>query len=29
MSLQEKIISLIDNQTDVPQKEWVEELLER
>ena len=26
MSLQEKIISLIDNQADVPQKEWVEEL---
>ena len=29
MSLQEKIISLIDNQTDIPQKEWVEEMSER
>ncbi len=29
MSLQEKIISLIDNPTDVPQKEWVEEMSER
>lgn len=29
MSLQEKIISLIDNPTVVPQKEWVDEMSER